>query len=380
MSEILKEVEERILKTLRKDNLISRADISRRVCLSKPVVSQVINKFIVEGAVEEKKVGKSSKKGGKKPILLSFVPDFKYIIGIDVGGNKIISILSDLDGNIIKKYKDITKGIDSKEDLVMIIRKCIDNVMPEDREKVIGIGIGVPGTTNMRSGFVYYLPAFNIKNFSLAECIRNIYSIPVIVSNDVTANSFGEMWKGAAKNAKNIFLTAIGTGTGSGIIINGEVYTGSHNMAGEFGYLITDWEREKNDDYKIFGHLENWFSGNAIERKVKNILNEDITAIEFFDSLDNNGDYKKIFEDSCEHLALGISNVINLLDPEIVVITGGIGYNRYDLIINSIFNTLKKTVPEEILSEISFERGKLGDLGVALGAVSLVHDNVFMKL
>ncbi|HOO73873.1 MAG TPA: ROK family transcriptional regulator [Tepiditoga sp.] len=380
MSEILKEVEEKILKILRKTPLISRADISRESNFSKPVVSQIISKFISEGAVEEKEIGESSKKGGKKPILLSFIPDYKYIIGIDVGGNKIISVLTDLDGNIIKKYRGITKGIKTKEELTDAVKNSINQVMPEIKSKVIGIGIGVPGTTDMKSGFIYYLPAFKIKNFNLSEKINEIYSVPVIVSNDVTANAFGEMWKGAAKNSKNIFLTAIGTGTGSGIIINGDVYTGSHNMAGEFGYVITDWQNEKNDSDKTFGHLENWFSGHAIEKKVYEKFGKEVTAIDFFDDIERNNDYKKIFYDSCEHLALGISNIINLLDPEIIVITGGIGYNRYEIIIETIMKTLKETVPEEILSKISFERGKLGDLGVALGAVSLVHDILFMKL
>lgn len=380
MSEILKEVEEKILKILRKTPLISRADISRESNFSKPVVSQIISKFISEGAVEEKEIGESSKKGGKKPILLSFIPDYKYIIGIDVGGNKIISVLTDLDGNIIKKYRGVTKGIKTKEELTDAVKNSINQVMPEIKSKVIGIGIGVPGTTDMKSGFIYYLPAFKIKNFNLSEKINEIYSVPVIVSNDVTANAFGEMWKGAAKNSKNIFLTAIGTGTGSGIIINGDVYTGSHNMAGEFGYVITDWQNEKNDSDKTFGHLENWFSGHAIEKKVYEKFGKEVTAIDFFDDIERNNDYKKIFYDSCEHLALGISNIINLLDPEIIVITGGIGYNRYEIIIETIMKTLKETVPEEILSKISFERGKLGDLGVALGAVSLVHDILFMKL
>jgi len=380
MSEILKEVEEKILKILRKTPLISRADISRESNFSKPVVSQIISKFISEGAVEEKEIGESSKKGGKKPILLSFIPDYKYIIGIDVGGNKIISVLSDLDGNIIKKYRGVTKGIKTKEELTDAVKNSINQVMPEIKSKVIGIGIGVPGTTDMKSGFIYYLPAFKIKNFNLSEKINEIYSVPVIVSNDVTANVFGEMWKGAAKNSKNIFLTAIGTGTGSGIIINGDVYTGSHNMAGEFGYVITDWQNEKNDSDKTFGHLENWFSGHAIEKKVYEKFGKEVTAIDFFDDIERNNDYRKIFYDSCEHLALGISNIINLLDPEVIVITGGIGYNRYEIIIDTIMKTLKETVPEEILSKISFERGKLGDLGVALGAVSLVHDILFMKL
>lgn len=374
----LKKSEIEIIKVLRDNPLISRADLSRISGFSKPVVSYAVTDLINIGAIEEVKTGESSRKGGKKPILISFVPDFRYIVGVDVGGNKIISILCDLDGHVINKKKHISKGINKEKELHSIIKESINSVINVSPEKILGIGLGVPGTTDVKKGIIHQLPAFELNNIPLKTMLEDDFNIPVIVSNDVTLNAYGEIWKGAAKDKENVFLIAIGTGTGSGLVLNGNLYPGANNLSGEIGYMITDWSAEKNKSIKSFGNLESWFSGNGFETRVKEELGIELTSIEFFDLIPKDKRIRDIFYEGCNHFCLAVSNILTLLDPGLIVITGGIGFNRYNEIMKVISPILNKIVPPEILEKTEFRKGKLGELGVALGATKLVHDTFFV--
>lgn len=379
MSALLSDTEERVLKIIREKKLISRADVARECSLSKPVVSSIVSKFIEAGALVEKKLGDSTEKGGKRPILLSFVKDYRYAIGIDVGGTKIIGILTDLDGNVIKTVKASSKGIRTELDFIEKVMEIIDNILVVPREKVIGIGVGVPGTTDSETGIVCYMPAFELYNIKLRSILEEKANIPVRVGNDVTMSAVGEMWKGAAQGSKSVFLISLGTGTGSGLIINGKVYSGAHNMAGEVGYQVTDWNSEKSMK-NVFGYLEYWFSGYSFEKKAEKIAGEKITGKEFFDRLNDNPEFHKIFTEGCEHLGILLSNVITLMDPETVVINGGIGFNRYDEILKHITPVMERIVPKEILIKIHFKRGALRENSVALGAVCNVQKELFMDI
>ncbi|SSC14084.1 ROK family protein [Mesotoga infera] len=378
MSRCLRETEEKVMRIVRCEGLISRADISRKSGLSKPVVSVVVNNFISQGSIVEAKEGESSRKGGKKPILLSFVPDYKYIVGVDVGGNKLISILSDLDGKIVEKAKFSTKSICDEKAFFELVEKSVLAVMKVPVSKVMGIGIGVPGTVSPESGMIFYMPAFGLRKVNLKRHVEERFKVPTFISNDVTLNALGEMWAGAAKGCRNVFLMALGTGTGAGLIINNELYEGTSGMAGEIGYMITDWSREKNLSF-VFGSLESWFSGYAFEKLLSEFENEP-TVAQMFDHSDVNPRFKEIVTVACEHLSVVVANVITLLDPDVVVITGGIGYNQYDRILSLIMPVLKRTVPGEILERVTFKRGELGEMGVSLGAVCNVQRKVFMKV
>jgi len=384
VSRCLRETEEKIMRIVRNEGLISRADISRKSGLSKPVVSVVVNNFISQGSVVEVKEGESSNRGGKKPMLLSFVPDYKYVIGVDVGGNKLISILSDLDGRIVEKAKFSTKSICDEKAFLELVEKSILEVMKVPISKVMGIGIGVPGTVNPESGSIFYMPAFGLRKVNLRSHIEERFEVPTFVSNDVTLNALGELWAGAARGCRNVFLTALGTGTGAGLIINNELYEGTSGVAGEIGYMITDWSREKNLSF-VFGSLESWFSGYAFEKllsdeKLLSEFENEPTVAQMFDYSDVNPRFKEIVTVACEHLSVVIANVITLLDPDVVVITGGIGYNQYDRILGLIMPVLKRTVPDEILERVTFKRGELGEMGVSLGAVCNVQRKVFMEV
>ncbi len=381
MSRLMKEIEETVIKTVRGKNLISRADIARSTGLSKPVVSRIIAKFIDEGIVKEERLGESSVKGGKKPILMSFAADCKNFIGIDFGGNKITAVLTNLDGEITESVKIDSRNINDKIDFMAKLFFTIDHLISLSKVEVTGIGIAICGTTNMEKGYVYHIPVFKLKNLHLKKDIEKKYGIPVTVCNDVTSTAYGEMWKGAATDFKNVFLVHIGTGTGSGLIIDGKNYTGAHNYAGEIGYMITDWSLDKDvEDSFTFGHLENWISGSAFEKKGGEILGRKISAKDFFDFMDKDERLRELFNRGCEHFALLMANVITLIDPEIIIVSGGVGYNRYEMIKSTVEPVLNKILPREMVDSTVFKKAELGDHGVVMGAVFLAQRQFFMNL
>lgn len=341
--------------------------------LSKVIVSQIVNRFVESGIILEVAKGKSSSKGGKRPVLLSFNREYRYVVGIDVGGTKIKTVLTDLDGNVLSQSDFSSKSVRSKRDFYVLLKEAVESFM-NHRKRILGIGVGVPGTVDSESGFVKYMPAFDLKDLDLKRDLERSMRLPVFVGNDVTLNALGELWKGVAKNYRNFLMVSLGTGTGAGIVINGELYEGSKGMAGELGYTVTDWSREKTHD-SPFGSLERWFSGYSFEWFLKSFNK---TVKEFFELSDTDEEFSKVLDEACEHLALAISNAICLLDPELVVIGGGIGYNQYERIVKRLLPVVEKVVPNEILERVEFKKAALADLGVCLGAVYLVQKEVFV--
>ncbi|MEJ5228515.1 MAG: ROK family protein [Pseudothermotoga sp.] len=371
----LKNSEMAVLSFIRKNSLVSRAKIAKSIGLSKPAVSEAVDHLVKLGVLREVKKGESSKRGGKRPMLLEFNPSYRLVIAVDLGGTNLRVALTDLNGKVLNRKDFSSRGIYSAQHLIDRLSNAICSLSFES-ESILGIGIGVPGTVEPKSGVIRYMPAFDLKDLPLKEEMQKIFKKPVLVSNDVTLNALGEMWKGAAKGKRNVLLVSLGTGTGMGIIVIGELFDGSHGMAGEIGYLITDWSREKEHDFP-FGRLERWFSGYAFEKVLLRQFPE-LSVKEFFEKTDSDSSVAAILQEACEHLALAIANAICLLDPEIVVIGGAIGYNQYERIISRIIPVLKATVPAEIIEHVSFSKAALGDSGVLLGAVNLVQREIFV--
>jgi len=368
-----------ILSILRELQPISRAGIAQVSGISKPAVSEIVGRLIAKGVIAESETGCSTCRGGKKPRLLSFCPGFRTIIAIDIGGTNIRTALSDLDGVFLKKVEGSTRSVHSKAALLQLITESIDALGDFPRDRTVGIGIGLPGTVDPASGMIQYIPSFGLRGITISEELAEAFGWPVFLANDVTLNALGELWKGEARGTKNLLLISLGTGTGSGIILNGQVYEGAHGYAGEIGYQVTDWSHDGSEERNsAFGSLEHWFSGYHLEERLEKMGRK--RSIEaFFEEAQSDSELSNLLRVAVEHLALGISNAIVLFDPESVILTGGIGYHQYDRITRLMRPVLQRTVPEEILKQIVFRKAVLGKDGVLIGAVSYVQRKVIMS-
>lgn len=371
---MLNNTERRILNIIRENKSISRIEIVERLKLSKPVVSVHIKKLIELGFVRENKENHTSKKFGRRRIGLSFVPDCMYVIGIDIGGTKLEGIIGDLDGNIVRSLKYSTRGITTQKELEGLLTKTVAKLKDKFLKNIIGIGIGVPGTVEPDLGVVKYMPAFGLRNVNLKVFLEDKFGLPVYIENDVTLDAYAESRIGTGRDYKNIFLVSIGTGIGSGIIIEKKIYRGSRGTAGEIGNIITDWSIDKKFFPLSFGPLEEWFSGASLEKKFSVLGIQDIKK--GFELMEERKDVASIIKKGIEHIGVALSDIIYLLNPEVVIVKGGIGYNQYDRIMAYMLPVIKKIVFPEILEGVRFERGKIKEFGVAIGALFFVQKSI----
>jgi glucokinase len=242
---------------------------------------------------------------------------------------------------------------------------------------IMGIGIGVPGVTYHDKGIVEWAPSLEWRNFPLAERVSKQFDLPVIVDNDVNLSALGEMWFGAGREVNNLVVLNIGTGIGAGVVIDGAIYRGTNEMAGEIGYLIPGREY-LNQEYPGFGALELLAAGTGIAQRARDILinsgkanAETITAEEVFDAYRKGEEWSfKVVDDTVAYLAIAIAAVITFFDPEILVLNGGVSQSS-DFIIGPLNRLLKNRIPRipPILAS------SLGYRATVLGAmINLLHN------
>jgi glucokinase len=375
----------RILQCILENAPISRAEIAGRIKISKPTVSLLVDELIQEKWVIEKGIGESTSQGGRRPIHLYFNEIAAYIIGTDIGGTKVKIIISDLSGNIVASCHFstepyLTSGLLKKiaKEISLMIQK--NNI---DQQKILGMGVGVPGITETQSGVVTEAPSLNWVRYPFIKEAERYLDFPIYVDNDVNVAALGEQWLGNAKNKENVFFIAIGTGIGGGIIIHNQLYRGSSNAAGEMGYMVTDKNDMKDEFKPIFhryGYLESVAGGKAIGEKFKKLvrLNPDHHLYEQAHSSENmtekafalakKGDKIALtaVEEAIEHIAYGIINAASLLNPEVIILGGGVLKSS-----EFILPRLRKIVDPYLPSSTELKTSRLGENAGVLGAVSL---------
>ena len=191
-----------------------------------------------------------------------------YIIGLDIGGSKINSVL--MKGNrIIRKRKVLTKSLSNRKIMIAQIFDCIESLISEvGKSKIKGIGIGVPGPVDFKKQRIFNITAF--KNIALAKIVQKQFKIKAKVDNDVNCFGLAEAVLGAGKGAKVLVGLTLGTGLGGTIVINGEVFRGISGGAGEFGPMIIDKNGRKpgrkpnGRRLQNKGGLENYLSATAV--------------------------------------------------------------------------------------------------------------------
>ncbi|KKC28758.1 ROK family protein [Caldanaerobacter subterraneus] len=247
------------------------------------------------------------------------------VIGIDIGGTKILGGIISTNGNLIKFKETPTQAKLGREVILKNLFNTIDELIDEDTK---GIGIGSAGRINFDTGVVEYatdnLPGWT--GCKLKEILEKKYKIPVVVDNDVNAAAIGEMWLGSGKGYKSMLVMTIGTGVGGAIIYNGELIRGSSWSAGEIGHMILYPEgRQCNCGQR--GCLEQYASGTAIYKEYNELLGEEkvSSAKEVFELYKENDDIAmKVINSFIKSLTLSILSLKNIIDPEVFIIGGGV--------------------------------------------------------
>ncbi|MBX0356071.1 ROK family transcriptional regulator [Halobacillus sp. Nhm2S1] len=362
-----------VLKCIRDHEPISRSEISKKIHMSKPSVSLLVENLIQEGWVLETGTGKSTVTGGRKPVQLVFNPKSSYVIGVDIGGTKIASGITCLKGKIYAYREFATKDY-IEGDLLKRLNEDVHDMLKElslTVQDIMGMGMGVPGVTNVKEGIVVDAPSLKWVNYPVREQASQYFPFPIYIENDVNTSVLGEHWVGAGKALENIIYIAVGTGIGSGMILNGKLYRGSSYSAGEMGYLVTDAQKARGYQPTIegYGFLESIASGASIGKRLSERKNRDVTAKEAFElRRQGDPDAMDIVDTAVEHLGFGIANYISLFNPELVIIGGGVSgsFNEYEQTLSRIVEEFTPESCRVVPSTFGREAGIVGAVALFL--------------
>ena len=270
---------------------ISRADISQKSGLNKGTVSSLVTELIDEQLILESGPGKSS--GGRRPVMLLFNERAGFSIGIDLGVNYILGVLTDLKGkNLVEINRKL--NVRTYDEVLTFLKSIIQELMqaaPKSPYGIVGIGIGVPGLVD-HDGRILTAPNFGWKNQYLKRDIENEFNIPVIIENEASAGAYGEKLYGAGNDSNHMLYVSAGIGIGVGIIINGELYSGKEGFSGEFGHTIIQ-VNGKDCPCGSSGCWELYASEKALLDEAKRLslpnVTEETLSIELLDKLAKQG-------------------------------------------------------------------------------------------
>lgn len=334
----------------------SRAEIAKALRISKPTASKVVDELLREGWVNESESTEKNSSGGRKPFQLYFNRNAQFIIGIDIGGTTVEIALVNLDGEMVGKTSFPTQKY-LPDDLLEKLANSVFSLIADqaiEPAHILGVGIGVPGMTNVEKGVVIDAPSLGWRQYPFKEKMKKLLPFPLYIDNDVNVAALGEHWKGAGQNKENMLQVTLGTGIGCGIIINSQLYRGATFAAGEIGYMVTDKhaaEKKYNTAVSGYGFLDSHVGGPSITERMLGALNtdeqaeEEWTAKKVFElALDGDKTSLKVVNDALSHLAFALVNVIAIINPECVVIGGGIS-KSLDSFLPTIVKTIKAHVP-----------------------------------
>jgi glucokinase len=262
-----------------------------------------------------------------------------YFVGVDIGGTKVAAGVVDANGEISSQVREPMIANSSAQEGLNAVFSAIERVLPDGATGVGGIGICAPGPLDPKSGVILNPPNLPCwRNFPLGESVQKRYSAPVKIDNDANAAALAETRWGAARGCRNVFYATIGTGIGTGIVFDGKIYHGRTGSAGEGGHVSIDYQGPICRCGKP-GCIEILASGTAIAQRARQAMaaganskmlelaGGDVAAFtgEIVGKAAAAGDAlaTKILTDATEMLALWLSNIVDLFDPEVIVIGGG---------------------------------------------------------
>jgi predicted NBD/HSP70 family sugar kinase len=384
---LLRAINERtLLEYLRSHQPTSRAQLARVTGLSKPTVSQALAGLEDAGLVRA--MGQSiSSRGGRVAILYEPDPGAGYVVGVDVGRGWVRAAVANLAGHIIAR-KDKPNEAQNATGLVALISSLSRNVVAEaglSWSQVVHAVIGTPGVFDEQSKRVLF--ASNLPEWGrhgLVTELQAAFGLSLSLENDANLAALGERSFGWGSTASTFVYITIGTGVGMGIVINGALYRGARGAAGEIGFLPFGLDEVLEESRKIsdtwLGMFEEATSTEAIVRQAQKLgLPASLSARQIFDAAQQ-GDRKAlaVVEQEGYRLASAIAVITAVLDPELIVLGGGIG-QRGELLLPPLERRLRQLTPLRPRIVAS----KLGDDSVLLGSIAtaleIAHDLVFQN-
>lgn len=312
----------------------------------------------------------------------------KYSIGIDLGGTKIlIGLVEKESGKVVSHIKKKTKKEKGPENIVRKMVEGVKELLEESGKsftEISSIGIGSAGQIDRKNGIIIGAPNLDCYNLNLKEILQNKFNIPVFVGNDVEVATIGEQKFGAGKGCADFVCVFVGTGIGSAIVKNGHIIYGATGTAGELGHIIVDLNG-RPCACGAHGCLEAYASRSAIETRIEGALKKGrksciseyleegkaITSSMIRKSIEREDELvTQCVSEASEYLSGGLASVINLINPELIILGGGL----IEAVDYFYKQTIKKAKSKSLpvpAEKIRFSKTILGDYSGVIGAALL---------
>jgi glucokinase-like ROK family protein len=374
-----------VLELIRGSSPIARSAIARRLGMSLPTVMRIVDDLMGEDLVRFH--GASESTGGRPRPLLEFNGDAYAAVGVDLGGTKMFGMVANLAGAVQHEISVPRDG--GVDDHLARLCELIGTLLDAPRlpgQQIKGIGIGAPGVTFSRDGVVTWAPSLGWRDLPLKDILTDCFGVPVFVENDVNLAALGELGFGAGRGVQNLVCIAVGTGIGAGIVINGALYRGHNQAAGEIGYLPPGLEF-LDRCYDQFGALESQASGLGIVERGRQLLeregisapSEPLSAEDIFAAARSGESWaQQVVSETVAYLSLAIASVSALLDPEVIVLGGGVARSA-DLLIEPILRRIRcvvPSVPRLVVSPLGRQAAVMGAIMLVLNATT---DHFFLR-
>jgi predicted NBD/HSP70 family sugar kinase len=370
-----------VLEFVRRMGPVSRAQIARDSDLSKPTVSQALASLLEAGLVRE--AGRSTGGRGPAALLYELNPRAGWVVGIDVGRYWLRAAIADLTGEIAAR-RDQRAKVRSASTLIRQIGEVAHGLAAEVglrwRQVTFAVA-GSPGVFEPDRGQValaHSLPGWGRQG--LVEAVQEELGTRLAVENDVNLAALGEQWHGLGKGVPNYAYLHLGTGVGVGLVLNGELFRGSTGAAGEVGYLPLSGTDPTGPEGRRRGALDTAASATGVVAAARRAgLRQPLTAKQVFAAA-REGDAKalKVVADEAERIALTIAAISSVVDPELVILGGGIGSNG-DLLLDPVEQHLRRLSPFHPRIEISALREEATLHGAVWMALQAAQDQLFTR-
>lgn len=376
-SSYLRQLNKKSIINIIRNEKVSRAEISRITGLTKPAVSAIVDHLIQQGFVKE--VGIEEIYRGRHPEMLSLNASSFYAVGVNIYRDRCIMGFSDFSGKIIKSCNIDINGIPPVIAVNIICRKILETQeelqIPID--KLLGIGISIPGPVNTINGQVLNPPNFELwHNFNIVEQFKKVIDIQTFVENDATAYALLENLIGYGKDFSNYLMLVLVDGVGSAEIIGGVPFRGQYGLNSEIGHVSIDINGNQCSCGNS-GCLELYTSipivvANAKKKGIPVDSWEDIVDL----ALEQNADCLAIIKEEAKYLSFAISNIVNIFAPEAVILSGKIQY-KPDLLLSLIKNEVYAKYSKKRLFEPQVLMSQLKHDTETIAATAIVLNDFF---
>ncbi len=380
-----------ILNIIRRHGPVSRADIARLTGLTPPTVTNITNKLLAAELVIEYKMGESS--GGRRPLLLKVNPIAGQVIIIHIRSFKMIGYVVDNAFGVQYEQAADIRGL-NQEAVLDLLQEVIDNCRQKASLLPLAIGVVIRGPVRAQEGISVFAPNIGWKNVPLKYIIEEKNRLPAFIENDSHVLAYGEYYFGVAKDANNMVLLKVAHGIGGGIMFNGSLYRGVNGSAGEIGHTVIDgagllcscgntgcMEAMASETALVNLVIEAIQNGqpSIITEKVNGDLS--VVAPEDIYQAADAGDMLAInmLSRVAGYLGIGIANLVNVFNPELVVIGGGLAKaSRY--IEKTVWETVARRSFESCSSVLQIKYSTQTNETTMKGAADMVFSELAAKM